>query len=156
MPKATVNTEATRVDLKSLPGGFVYLRQLPFGQMLTRRDKAARYLQEVNPAAKDGDIGHIQIDILNEASRLYDFSHCIADHNLEDDSGNLLDFSEKMVAMTLQVLDPRIGAEIEREIDKLNQEDTNPELFTTQSDASSTEIGSTSPEVEDSQLDVQT
>lgn len=127
MPRATVNSEATRVDLKSLAGGFVTLRQLPFGQMLSRRDRAARFLQEVNPRARQDDISHVQIDILNEASRIYDFKHCIVDHNLEDDQGNKLDFANPM---TLQVLDPKVGAEIEREIDKLNREDFDEEVFT--------------------------
>src|SRR5687768_14839390 len=141
MPRGTVSSEAVRVELKSLPGGFVMLKQLPFGQMLTRRDKAARYLQEVTPGLDGKDISRIQIDVLNEASRLYDFSHCIADHNIEDEDGNKLDFSDKMVAMTLQVLDPKIGAEIEREIDKLNRDDTDVEGFTMPSGASSTETG---------------
>jgi hypothetical protein len=148
MPRATVNSEATRVDLKSLPGGFVTLKQLPFGQMLSRRDRAARYLQEVNPRAARDDISRIQIDILNEASRIYDFKHCILDHNLEDEQGNKLDFNN---AMTLQVLDPKVGAEIEREIDKMNREDFDEEVFTTPSEASSTETGEGSPEAEVSQ-----
>jgi hypothetical protein len=148
MPRATVNQEATRVDLKSLPGGFVMLKQLPFGQMLSRRDRAARYLQEINPRAARDDISKIQIDILNEASRIYDFKHCIIDHNLEDEHGNKLDFGN---AMTLQVLDPKIGAEIETEIDKLNREDFDEEVFTTQSGAPSTPTGNGSPEAEESQ-----
>jgi hypothetical protein len=51
------------------------------------------------------------------------------DHNLEDEFGNKLDFSN---GMTLQVLDPRIGVEIERYIDELNQdaEDEEQEDFT--------------------------
>lgn len=145
MPRATANTESIRVDLKSLPEGYVMLRQLPFGQMLSRRDRAARYLQEVNPRSNRDDISKIQIDILNEASRIYDFKHCIIDHNLEDEHGNKLDFSN---AMTLQVLDPKIGAEIEREIDKLNREDFDEEVFTTPSGESLTRTGETSAEVE--------
>jgi hypothetical protein len=148
MPRATVNSEATRVDLKSLPGGFVMLKQLPFGQMLSRRDKAARYLQEVNPRAARDDISKIQIDILNEASRIYDFKNCIIDHNLEDDQGNKLDFGN---AMTLQVLDPKVGAEIEREIDKMNRDDFDEEVFTTPSVESSTETSDGSAKVEASQ-----
>lgn len=151
MPRATVNSEATRIELKSCPGGFVMLRQLPFGQMLSRRDRATRFLQEVDPKAKDGDISHIQIDILNEASRLYDFSHCIMDHNLEDDNGNKLDFSDRMIEMTLQVLEPRIGAEIEREIDSLNRDDEDDaKVFTTPATSASTPTGDGSQNVESS------
>jgi hypothetical protein len=142
MPKATVSTESFRVELKSLPGGFVALKQLPFGQMLQRRDKAARFLQEMGAPGSDAP-NKMQIDILNEASRYYDFSHCIVDHNLEDDQGVKLDFSEKMIQMTFSVLDPRIAAEIEREIDKLNREDFDEKGFTSLSEEPSTQTSET-------------
>jgi hypothetical protein len=88
MPKATVNADGTKVDLKTCPGGFVTLRQLSFGQMLKRRDMAAKYMQEFGTGRNATN--RITIDILNEASRKYDFAHCIIDHNLEDDRGTNL------------------------------------------------------------------
>ena len=141
MPKATVSMEATRYDLKSLPGGFVMLKQLSFGQMLKRRDRAARYMQE---QAQGNNVGRIQIDILNEVSRQFDFANCITDHNLEDDQGNKLDFSN---TATLEVLDPRIAAEIETQIDSMNQEDFNQETFTSPSEKPLTKTSPESPVV---------
>src|SRR5215813_8592389 len=116
MPRATVNADGTRIDLRTCPGGYVVLRQLSFGQMLKRRDMAAKYMQEFG-TGRDNNTNRITIDILNEASRKYDFAHCIIDHNLEDDKGNKLDFTN---SMSLDILDPRIAAEIETEVDKLN------------------------------------
>ena len=54
--------------------------------------------------------------------------------------------------MSLDVLDPRIAAEIETEIDKLNLTDFDQENFTTPSESSSTAIGNGSQTVEDSTL----
>lgn len=132
MPRGTVSMEATRYELKTLPGGFVELKQLSFGQMLKRRDRAARYMQEQTGR---GGNNRVQIDILNEVSRQFDFANCIADHNIEDDHGNKLDFSNHA---TLDVLDPKIASEIESLIDSMNQEDFDAETFTPPSDASST------------------
>src|SRR6266576_984875 len=116
MPKATVDTAGVRHDLKSCEGGFVLLRQLPFGMMLKRRDLAARYMQEFT-GTNIADVNTITINILNEKSRQFDFANMILDHNLEDANGNKLDFGNPM---TLDVLDPRIAAEIETQMDKLN------------------------------------
>ena len=135
MPRATVSQDVIRKDLKSCPGGWVELRQLPFGQMLTRRDKASRMFQESRANAKPTDTVRVQLEVLQEWSSQYDFKHCIADHNLEDDSGKKLDFGNPM---TLQVLDPRIGSEIERYIAELNQEDFDEMGFTQQLEQSST------------------
>jgi hypothetical protein len=145
MPRATVNVEGTKIDLKTCPGGFVTLRQLSFGQMLKRRDMAAKYMQEFAPGKNATN--RITIDILNEVSRKYDFAHCIIDHNLEDDKGNKLDFAN---TMSLDVLDPRIAAEIEEEIDKLNLVDFDAENFTTPSESSLTQTGNGSQKEEDS------
>jgi len=40
MPKATISLDAQKHDLKSLKGGFVSLRPLPYGKILERRDGA--------------------------------------------------------------------------------------------------------------------
>jgi hypothetical protein len=104
--------------------------------MLKRRDMAAKYMQEFGTGRSNTN--KITIDILNEASRKYDFAHCIIDHNLEDDKGNKLDFSN---SLSLEILDPRIAAEIENEIDKLNLVDFDEETFTMPAGSSLTTTG---------------
>lgn len=142
MPKATVSAEPIHKDLKTLPDGFVLIRQHGFGQTLSRRDKAARYLQEINPNSKPGDISTVEIDLLQEASTKYDFIHCIIDHNLEDDHGNKLDFNNPIA---FDVLDPKTGMEIAYYIDEVNGSDFDPRTFTTPSGASQMSTGETSP-----------
>lgn len=132
MPRATARLDGERVDLKSCPpDGFVVIRQLSFGEMLERRDQAVKYYQESSTSRRQvQDIVKTEIDVLNKASRRYDFTTCIVDHNLEDDHGNKLNFQNPS---TLDVLDPLIAMEIERAIDKLNREDVDEEDFTTPS-----------------------
>lgn len=113
MPKATTGGAPKKFSLQTLPGGFVTLRPLSYGELLTRREMGTKLL---------GDMGSskIEVDTLQQLARAYDFEHCIADHNLyaDDAETEKLDFSN---ALTLTLLDPQIGQEIERLIDKLNE-----------------------------------
>jgi len=78
----------------------------------------------------------MDIDMLQAQSRIFEFNHCVVDHNLSDDHGTKLNFSNPS---TLGILDPKVGQEIEQLIDNLNQlEEIDEELFT-QSRSSSTE-----------------
>lgn len=127
MPKATVSQETERRNLKSCPpDGFVELRTLSFHEMNTRADIAARMYQEQRVATKgrksnEDEVVRGYFEIMNVAVTEFEFRNCITDHNLEDDNGNLLDFTRPMQAWRL---DPKIGQEIGRYIDELNQGDT--------------------------------
>lgn len=125
MPKATVTQDHIRHDLKSCPGGFVVLRQLPYGDVLVRRDGAARLSVEQQQA----DDSRMLIETMQTWAREFEFRQCIVDHNLDDDNGVRLDFNNPFAFRTL---DPRIGKEIESLIDELNgeSEDDNKEDFT--------------------------
>jgi len=118
VPKATVNLETVHKELKSLPGGFVDLRRLPFGGMLKRRDMSGRAFIKAQENGQDV-ADEYAMEILQEGARAYEFKHCIIDHNLEDDNGRKLDFSKKEDVFQL---DPKIGQEIEGYIDELNRE----------------------------------
>lgn len=120
MPRATVTTETIHIDLKTCPGGYVELRQLPYHEMLVRRDRAAKYVMDEASQGK-----RVEVETVQSWARGYEFQHCIIDHNLEDEFGGKLDFSN---AMTLTILDPRVGEEIEEAIDKLHnrEEDLAP------------------------------
>lgn len=131
MPRATVKTDVEHKELKSCEGGWVDLRQLPFHDMLIRRDKSTNLSMEMsNGKAKDDEARRMGIEMANLWTAQFEFANCIVDHNLEDDEGNKLDFSEKAVSKTLRILDPKIGSEIERYIDELNQEEDDLEDFT--------------------------
>jgi len=68
----------------------------------------------------------------------YEFEHCIADHNLEDENGQKLDFSNEL---TLKTLDPRVGQEIEEAIDKLHNVEENVKNFPSPASSSSEDNG---------------
>ncbi len=136
MPNATVSTEAVRKDLKSLPGGFVMLQALPFGKMLERREKASKMSMDQEQGKKKGGTQRVNFDLMQRWARTFEFANCIVDHNLEDANGQKLNFS---LAGTLDILDPKVGAEIEAYIDELNQEEDDEDLepFLTASTSSS-------------------
>lgn len=131
MPEAGVKTAAEKYDLKSCEGGYVTLRQLSYDEMLERRDGAMNVTQQMgikNAAAT--------IRFANKWSNYFSFPRCIVEHNLTFD-GSPIDFSKPQKA--LAQLDPKIGAEIEKLIDDLNQEEEELEDFTTAAPSSSTD-----------------
>lgn len=124
MPVATVDpTEYERFDLKHAPpDGYVMLRQLPYGLKLERRDKATRMRMIAEaPKGGRGAVGkqELEFETYSEWSQHFDFSYCIGDHNLTDPNGTPLDFTKPM---TMKLLSPIIGSEIERYINQLNED----------------------------------
>jgi len=146
MPNATVTGKTVRKDLKSCPGGWVELRPLNYDQLLTRRDNATKIFMEGK-----GDSDRMNLQIANRWSTLFDFRHCIAEHNLEDETGNKLDLNNQL---TLSVLDPKVGAEIERYLMELNQDVDEGELesFFSPATSSSTDNKDTTEQVESTEL----
>jgi len=120
MPRATIDkTYVEQLDLKSLPGGEVQLRRLSYGELIRRRQiGTAMTLQQV-----EGDqIG--TVEMINRKMTEFEFTHCIVEHNLEDENGKLLDFRK---SQTFDILDPRVGEEIARRIDEMNDLDSHLE-----------------------------
>lgn len=113
MPRATNNINDTiRVDLLSCPGGFVVLRRMSYGQRLKRDAMTVDMSMR-----QQGKERVIDIEAAQEEVTCFEFASCIAEHNLEDEHGNLLRFGEKYAVVAL---DARIGAEISAEIEKLH------------------------------------
>ena len=132
MPVGTVTQEPVRHELKSLPpDGFVTLRQLPYWDVLERRDQGSRAVMEQSkrkPGEKKADDDtKMVIETYQTWERFYTFKNCIVDHNITDSNDVQLDFNKEM---TLRMLSPAVGVEIEKLIDKLNAEDeADEELF---------------------------
>jgi hypothetical protein len=116
VPKATANiTEPERRELKTLPEGFVTIRRLTYGQKLERRAMSSTATAETQ--GRSNKSMKMQMQMINERATLFDFTHCIVDHNLEGDDGrklNLTNFDD------IKMLDPRIGDEIEKLLDEVN------------------------------------
>jgi hypothetical protein len=84
---------------------------------------------------KDDDDTKMVIETYQTWERFYTFKNCIVDHNITDSNDVQLDFNKEM---TLRMLNPKVGVEIEKLIDKLNAEDeADEELFPTAASSSS-------------------
>ena len=116
MPRATNNIEdLVEVQLKTCPGGYVRLRRMTYGQYLKRRSMAME--MQMQTGASKGQGATMGIEMAELAVAEFEFGICIAEHNLEDEAGNALDFRQKFA---VHVLDPRIGQEIGDHINKMN------------------------------------
>lgn len=122
MPKATVSTVGERHDLTSLPGGYVILKAMSYSERKTAQDQAAYSVQ------KRGNTDEARTNFTLQLSRQIEFAACIVDHNLwaGDTEDTKLDFNKRSA---LNQLDPKVGEEIEKLIDKLHGDDVDEELF---------------------------
>lgn len=125
MPVATINPEEyERFDLKSAPpDGYVMLRPLPYGMKLTRRDNASKMMMKAEaPKGGRGAVQQqtIELETLSEWATQYDFAYCVGEHNLTKTDGTNIDFTNPL---EFKMLNPRIGSEIERYINDLNEEE---------------------------------
>lgn len=147
MPVGTVSQEPVREELKSLPpDGFVTLRQLPYWDVLERRDQGSRAVMEQSARepgkkAQDSDTKMV-IETYQTWERHYTFKNCIVDHNITDTNGVLLDFTKPQ---TLRMLAPHVGVEIEKLIDKLNAEDDDDEELFPIAASTSSPVAETNP-----------
>lgn len=139
MPKATVNTEAIRVDLTTLEGGYVTVKQLAHGQKLHRGDISARISFQdraqktrksmgVDPNG-DSERQRTEMELMQATARQYEYARMIVDHNLEDDNGVKLNFND---INTFDILAPQIGEEIDQILDDMNAGKVTKEDFTEQ------------------------
>lgn len=120
MPRATVDkTRTTRHELKSLPEGFVVLRPLSYGEMIERQEMAADFAFKADGRQKQQSTEAV-VKMMQMKVTQFEFARCIVEHNLEDENGVLLNFSHPQVVGTL---DPKVGEEISKLIDSLNQLD---------------------------------
>jgi hypothetical protein len=113
MPVAVVTEEQHREELKSLPGAYVVIRVMTYGEKLQRSSMsgAIKMLKDT----KSDYVGEIAMETSRIA--LWDFAHLIAEHNLEDADGRTLNFK---VEQDVRKLSSRIGDEVGALIDKHN------------------------------------
>jgi len=123
MPKAVANLEGKKFDLETLPGGFVVLRKLSYGELLTRRNLG---LGVNAPFRRDTEEVDFQLQMDQSASRFFEFAHMILDHNLEDENGKPLNMNS---AADVQRLDPAVAQEIEEYMNDLNTMDEEAPLL---------------------------
>lgn len=134
MPIVSINPqEYERHELKTAPAnpliegdeqGYVMLRPLPFGMKLSRRSKATKMMMRSQPATSRKQAAQqesvFELESMDEWAVAHDFAYCIGEHNLYSSPNQLIDFSKPM---SLKLLDPKVGSEIEQLIDSLNNDE---------------------------------
>lgn len=147
-PIVTVDPkEYERFELKSAPpDGFVMLRPLPYGMKLSRRSKATKMMMRSQPIqdrkAKGAQTQEqvFEVESMDEWAVAFDFAYCIGDHNLQNRDGSLIQF-DKNTVMKIRLLDPKVGTEVEKLIDTLNNDEDEESLedFLKRQDTSSSD-----------------
>lgn len=134
MVKATVSLTAEKCNLQTLPGGYVELKRLTYGQKVQRQEMATENIMKSentgNRKQRRSNQGptdtEMAMRVMHRAVAHFDFKNCIVDHNLTDENEKKLNFQD---ASTLDRLDPRVGDEISQLIDEMNnfeEEETQP------------------------------
>lgn len=138
MPVIEYNSSGETFQLKSAPpDGYIKARALSYDEVLTRRDLAARYVyRQQNPTSKPASNGtgigaqknsqpteqdvEMMMEASNKVVQRFQFGAQIIDHNLEFPGGVKINFANEA---HLRKLPPKLGAEIEDILDKLNEQE---------------------------------
>lgn len=137
MPLAVVMEDPERYDLKTCHTGYVMIQRMTFGEKLERRKFNSKMELQMQRGSREAKS---TIDMFNEAMEIYDFQHCIVEHNLtkwvnsqgapckrDDPDGREvpLDF---MKIIDIKMLPAQIAEEIGTAIDKLNNFEESDEV----------------------------
>lgn len=120
MPVAVLVHEPERFELKSLPGAYVIVRRMTYGEKLQRSEMTMKMRMDM---ADKNNMG-ADMQMLSRQVTLWSFNRLIIDHNLTDKDDRKLNFKSPV---DVEALDGRIGEEIDTYIDKVNnfEEDEN-------------------------------
>jgi hypothetical protein len=117
MPIATLSIEPEQHALKSLPGAWVKLRRMTYGERLHRSDIAMTMsMQQENRRNQVG--GKLEIKQAQTSVGEFEFATCVVEHNLEkDEAGTAFNFRN---GVDFQLLDGRVGEEIAALIEQMH------------------------------------
>jgi hypothetical protein len=121
MPRAVIDfSETTKFPLRSLEGAFVELRRMSYGHKLQRQQMSMQ--MSVKGVGKTAEM-----DLKTETVKVavFEMNACVVDHNLEDEKGEKLDLSQSSNVIRL---DPRVGEEIGKYIDEMNNFEESDEV----------------------------
>jgi len=118
MPIGTIAQAQEKFDLETLPGAFIVVRRMTFGEKLSRQDE----MLSMRASMEDKSF---QMNMLNKKTALTDFGNLIVDHNITDADERQLNFKN---AKDVLSLDPRVGDEISYFIDRINSFEGSEEI----------------------------
>lgn len=122
MPVATVARPTEHCDLKSLPGAYVVIRRMNYGEKLEKNDEM---FAGVSMKSFQQDAGIDLSKLSLKKMTLRDFGALVIEHNLTDENETPLDFTN---AKDVAALDPRVGEEINSLIEKFNSFEESTEV----------------------------
>jgi hypothetical protein len=114
MPVAVITQTSDKFDLKSLPGAYVVIKRMTYGQRLVRQQMALRMQMKGTGSKKDQII---DLEMMNRITSLWSFANLIDDHNLTDEAERKLNFQNPADVERLTAV---VGEEIDKLIDKVN------------------------------------
>jgi hypothetical protein len=117
MPRATVSMAPVTYNLLTCPGGWVKLRRMSYGELLTSQDMAYQVSVKESKDGGDPDMG---VNVTQAKILEYQFKTCILDHNLTNESDQKLRFDS---AEAVHMLDSLIGQEINAQLEKMHRWD---------------------------------
>lgn len=125
MPIAVVIDTNEKFELKTLPGAFVVIRRMNYGESLKRKDMMASVAMDMEKRAGQEQSTKLQMEILSEKTTLWEFSTLIMEHNLTDENDKPLNFKDPN---HVKKLVGRIGDEIQQYINDLNSFEDSEEV----------------------------
>jgi hypothetical protein len=123
MPVAIRSSDTEKFDLTTLPGAFVELRKMSYGQILERRALTKLTFSSQGKGRNSSVAG--EIAMADRTVNLFEYRNCVVSHNLERVEGQLLDLTNPN---DVQSLDPRVGQEIEKLIEDMNNFDGDDDM----------------------------
>ncbi len=113
-----VSTEPEHVDLAAIDGAWVEIRQMPYGDVLKRQDKVMQMRIQMAERGQQA-ASTMDLQMANVETTAHDFKACITRHNIRNPRTgrafqfqNLLDWRD--------ILNPKLGREIDRHIRRIN------------------------------------
>lgn len=113
MPVAVIQESNHKFDLKSLPEGYVVIREMTYGERLMRQGLSGK--MKLIADQKSEYAG--EVEMATKKLALWDFANLIIEHNLDDLDGRRLNFK---LEHDVNKLSSRIGEEVGTYIDKVN------------------------------------
>jgi hypothetical protein len=95
---------------------------MSYGEKMTRQAEAAKMKVLAQKGRNKSFEG--EMNMMNEKVRIFEFTHCIMNHNLEDEMGDKLDLGNPD---HVRKLDGKIGEEIDKYIGEMNNFDDDDE-----------------------------
>jgi hypothetical protein len=121
VPIAVVTEASIKEELKSLPEAFVIIKKMTYGQKLMKSQLTMKMRMDMQDKKRMG----ADIDMMTRQVAHWSFANLIEDHNLTDASGRKLNFKSPA---DVELLDGKIGEEIDTLIDKHNNFEDDEEV----------------------------